>query len=166
MHRMNKKITNTCDRRRPRSTQPTACNAVREPFRRACVVAILHAIQQPQQQQQPSLFGQPQQQPQQSTGLFGSLAQPSTNLGGSTLFGNTQPGNSFLGLSNAGASTSNLFAPKTSLVQTQPQGDSAQAQFIGLVQKIEATAQAWDASSPQCRFQVSLITTCSTEWHF
>ena len=122
--------------------------------------------QQPQQQQQPSLFGQPQQQPQQSTGLFGSLAQPSTNLGGSTLFGNTQPGNSFLGLSNAGASTSNLFAPKTSLIQTQPQGDSAQAQFIGLVQKIEATAQAWDASSPQCRFQVSLITTCSTEWHF
>ena len=109
---------------------------------------------------------QQQQQPQQSTGLFGSLAQPSTNLGGSTLFGSTQPGNSFLGLSNAGASTSNLFAPKTSLIQTQPQGDSAQAQFIGLVQKIEATAQAWDASSPQCRFQVSLITTCSTEWHF
>lgn len=118
--------------------------------------------QQQQQQSAPSLFGQSNQQPQQQQqrppvfGGFPQAAQQSTNFSGSTLFGNNQPGGSLLGLSNAGASTSNVFAPRSSMMQTQSQGDSAQAQFTSLAQKIEVVTQAWDASSPQCRFQVRL----------
>ncbi|KAL5535281.1 PXA2 [Sanghuangporus sanghuang] len=116
---------------------------------------------QQQQQQQPmtSLFGQSTAQPQpQPTGLFSNFGQSTTNpapntTGGFGLLGSTQPGSSLMGAPNAGASTSGLFAGRTSLMQSQQQGDSAQAQFVNLVQRIEAVAQAWDPSSPQCRFQ-------------
>ncbi|KAL5495512.1 NUP57 [Sanghuangporus weigelae] len=116
---------------------------------------------QQQQQQQPttSLFGQSTAQAQsQPTGLFSNFGQSTTNsapntTGGFGLFGSSQPGSSLMGAPNAGTSTSGLFAGRTSLMQGQQQGDSAQAQFVNLVQRIEAVAQAWDPSSPQCRFE-------------
>lgn len=118
-----------------------------------------------QMQTQPgsTLFGQPAAtQPQAMAmqtggGLFGTFGQstaapaPSGGLG---LFGNTQPGSSLLGSTSGGMGTSSLFAPKTSFLQPQLREDSAQAQYINLMQRIEAVYQAWDPNSPQNRFQV------------
>ncbi|EJD04210.1 uncharacterized protein FOMMEDRAFT_121798 [Fomitiporia mediterranea MF3/22] len=113
--------------------------------------------QQPQQQPTTSLFGQPaaQAQVQPQTSLFGNLGQSTINppSGGLGLFGSNQPSSSLFGLPNTGASTSGLFAGRSSLRQSQQQADTAQAQFLNLVQRIEAVAQAWDPNSPQCRFQ-------------
>ncbi|PAV22212.1 nucleoporin nup44 [Pyrrhoderma noxium] len=101
-----------------------------------------------------SLFGQ-QSQPQQPS-LFGGLGQstpaaPATST--SSLFGSSQTGTSMFGLPNTSTTTSSIFAPKSSLIQTQSQSENAQAQYNTLVQRIDGIAQAWDSNNPNCRFQ-------------
>ncbi|KAI0340274.1 hypothetical protein BDW22DRAFT_1334651 [Trametopsis cervina] len=101
---------------------------------------------QPTQQQQPtnSLFSQSTQQPQQvSSSLFNSTNPQQ----GNSLFGTL--GTSTLGTSALGNS---LFASPTSVIPTQQHADP-QSQFSSLVQRIDSIKQAWDSSSPQCRFQ-------------
>ena len=103
-----------------------------------------------------SLFGAPQQQQQQQSGsLFGQQPKPAGLFGGSTL-GTSTLGATTLGGSTLG-STNNLFASKAA-VAPHPQQE-AQSQFAQLAQRIEATAQAWNPNSDQCRFQVSSGTT-------
>ncbi|KAF8128611.1 nucleoporin complex subunit 54-domain-containing protein [Boletus edulis] len=80
-----------------------------------------------------SLFGQPQpQQPQKPAGpLFGSTTQSSTT---GTLFGTStsRPSQSTLGAA---------------------QQQDPQSQFVALIQRIDAIAEAWNPYSPLCRFQ-------------
>ncbi|KAJ8700611.1 hypothetical protein PTI98_003624 [Pleurotus ostreatus] len=111
--------------------------------------------QQQQQQQQPAannIFGQPQQQGGQTS--FGSnlgqstIGNPTNSLFGGSNLGSSTLGN--LGQSNLGASSLLSRAP-SSTQQNQP--DSAQAQFAKLTAQIEAIANAWNSSSPECRFQ-------------
>ncbi|KII91613.1 hypothetical protein PLICRDRAFT_51753 [Plicaturopsis crispa FD-325 SS-3] len=98
--------------------------------------------QQQNQQQSGSLFGQP---PKPAGSLFGSVGQPATNTGGGGLFGNS------LAPSNA-ANPLLSSTSRGSVGPAQPQVD-AQSQFAQLTQRIEGIAQAWNSSSPQCRFQ-------------
>ncbi|EMD36850.1 hypothetical protein CERSUDRAFT_114774 [Gelatoporia subvermispora B] len=101
------------------------------------------------QQQGPgsSLFGQTQTQPAQGSSLFGSFGQTqnappgASNLGNSTFTGSTLLGQN-----------PNLFGSKAPTAPPPPQADP-QAQFTALMQRIESVAQAWNPSSPQCRFQ-------------
>ncbi|KLO18943.1 hypothetical protein SCHPADRAFT_95068 [Schizopora paradoxa] len=118
--------------------------------------------QKPATTTQPSLFGQPQPQPQQLAQQQPSFGQ-SLNTATTPAFGgfgsastSNQPlGSSLLGLSSLGAS-SNLLAPKATtglLPSQQSQADTAQGQFTNLVQRIEGIEQAWNSNSPNCRFQ-------------
>ena len=110
---------------------------------------------QQQQPQQNTLFGQQQPQQQQQGPLFGSLGQSSAP-GAGTLFGTGNLGASNLGGSSLSNTTVNLYGSRTPATQTlQP---DAHSQFIAILQRIEAIKLAWDASSPQCRFQVRSIT--------
>ncbi|KAG2159353.1 nucleoporin complex subunit 54-domain-containing protein [Suillus bovinus] len=86
----------------------------------------------------PSLFGQSQQKLAGS--LFGSVNQPapSTTTGG--LFGST-----------LGLPLSNSLLASRSAAPAQQQDH--QSQYAALEQKIQAIVQAWDPSSPACRFQ-------------
>ncbi|EKM57328.1 uncharacterized protein PHACADRAFT_255029 [Phanerochaete carnosa HHB-10118-sp] len=125
------------------------------------------STQQPNQPTTGSLFGQPTQQQQQQQqfqgSLFGNLNQPpATTTGG--FFGNSTLGASTLGISTLGASTlggtnvgapslgGSLLASRTTAIPLQQQQDP-QSQFIALIQRIEGVKQAWDSSSPHCRFQ-------------
>lgn len=107
--------------------------------------------QQPTQQTQPpqpatSLFGSsiPNQTVNQSQSLFGP--QSSTNKLGSGLLSSTF---------GSQASPTNLFGPRSSSSLQTP-SLSANSQ-VDIQQRIEAIAAAWDPSSPQCRFQVRLL---------
>lgn len=128
--------------------------------------------QQQQQQQQPApsggLFSQSSQnQPQQRPSLFGNLAQ-STNtlLGGSTLgtstLGTSTLGTSTLGPGSAqpagglGVSTNGLLSTRGAGVPAQQQAD-AHVQQAKLVQRMESIYNAWNPTSPQCRFQVRAL---------
>lgn len=110
-----------------------------------------------QQQQQPAannIFGQPQQQQGGQTSFGSNLGQstngnPTNSLLGGNNLGSSTLGN--LGQSNLGVSSLLSRAP-SSTPQNQP--DSAQAQFAKLTAQIEAIANAWNSSSPECRFQV------------
>lgn len=118
--------------------------------------SVGQSTQQQQQQQSATnnIFGQPQQQGGQTS--FGSnLGQSTTGNSTNSLFGGSNLGSSTLGnlgQSNLGASSLLSRAP-SSTQQNQP--DSAQAQFAKLTGQIEAIANAWNSSSPECRFQVS-----------
>ncbi|KAF9224896.1 hypothetical protein BS17DRAFT_779235 [Gyrodon lividus] len=99
-----------------------------------------------------SLFGQPAQQQQKPTGsLFGSTAQPS---GTGSLFGSTlAPPSLGTGLGSGsflGASTS---TPSSMTIGGTSQQQDPQSQFVALMQRIDAIAEAWNPNSPQCRFQ-------------
>ncbi|RDB17164.1 Nucleoporin nup44 [Hypsizygus marmoreus] len=114
--------------------------------------------QQPQQQQPATgLFGQPTQK-----SLFGNLGQPTTGtsplFGGGSTLGTSTLGTSALGGGQAGgfgASTlgsSNLLSTRGPAGPAQQQAD-AQSQHVKLLQRIEGVYNAWNANSPQCRFQ-------------
>jgi len=111
------------------------------------------------------LFGgqQQQQQQQQQTqpSAFGNFGQSLNPLQSTASTSNQPLGSSLLGVSNLGGSSS-LFAPKQSsntfLLSQNQQADSAQGQYVNLVQRIESIEQAWNANSPNCRFQVRSIT--------
>ena len=140
--------------------------------------------QQQQPQQQPSLFGGFGQSMAGNTAnanttttnpfgssLFGSAsttAAPSapatmtTNpFGASTsgsLFGQKPAGLGFGSSMGGGFGTSTFgggLGASAAASSSLQQSDSAQAQFASLVQRMEAIVQAWDPSSPACRFQVS-----------
>lgn len=87
----------------------------------------------------PSLFGQSQQQ-KPAGSLFGSVNQPAPSTATGGLFGST------LGLP---LSNSLLVSRSTAPAQQQ----DPQSQYAALEQKIQAIVQAWDSSSPACRFQ-------------
>ncbi|KAF8241135.1 hypothetical protein L208DRAFT_1229414 [Tricholoma matsutake] len=100
--------------------------------------------QQPQQQQAPapgSLFSQTSQNQQQRPSLFGNLGQSTTGLG--------QPAG---GLGGSALSTNSLLSTRGAGVPAQQQAD-AYAQQAKLVQGMESIYNAWNAASPQCRFQ-------------
>ena len=102
--------------------------------------------QQQQQQNQQLQFQQPQQpqqqqQQQQQRPLFGTTLNQPSLLTGST---------STLGAQNI---QNSLLSSRTTTLPAQQQHDT-QTQFALLTQKIEDIVQAWNASSPQCRFQV------------
>ncbi|KAG1752247.1 hypothetical protein EDB19DRAFT_1100046 [Suillus lakei] len=87
----------------------------------------------------PSLFGQSQQQ-KPAGSLFGSMNQPAQSTATGGLFGSTLG----LPLSNS------LLASRST---APPQQQDPQSQYAALEQKIQAIVQAWDPSSPACRFQ-------------
>ncbi|KAF5310355.1 hypothetical protein D9611_012026 [Ephemerocybe angulata] len=96
------------------------------------------------------LFGQQQQQQpqqQQQGGLFGQST--TTNAGASnSLFGSSTLGTSALGQAPPTLGTSNLLNGAQGLG-----GDANQNQYVTITAKIEAVYNAWNPSSPQCRFQ-------------
>lgn len=105
--------------------------------------------QQQQQQQQGSLFGSLNQPPAASSGgLFGTSTLGASTLGASTL-GAPTLGGTALGASSFGGG---LLASRATVIPVQQQQDP-QSQFVALAQRIEGVKQAWDPSSPQCRFQ-------------
>ncbi|KAG2040797.1 nucleoporin complex subunit 54-domain-containing protein [Suillus americanus] len=87
----------------------------------------------------PSLFGQSQQQ-KPAGSLFGSVNQPAPSTATGGLFGST-----------LGLPPSNSLLASRSTVPAQQQ--DPQSQYAALEQKIQAIVQAWDPSSPACRFQ-------------
>lgn len=87
----------------------------------------------------PSLFGQSQQQ-KPAGSLFGSLNQPAPNTATGGLFGST-----------LGLPLSNSLLASRNIAPAQQQ--DPQSQYTVLEQKIQAIVQAWDSSSPACRFQ-------------
>ncbi|KAG5644492.1 hypothetical protein DXG03_008319 [Asterophora parasitica] len=111
-----------------------------------------------------SLFGstlgqQQQQQPGATGGLF---SQPSQSQAKPSLFGSTNT-NSLFGAGNTSTLNASALGGQTgglgisaltrsSAGPAQQQAD-AQAQHARLLQRIEAVYNAWNPSSPQCRFQ-------------
>lgn len=114
--------------------------------------------QQPQQQQAPapgSLFSQTSQNQQQRPSLFGNLGQSTlggSTLGTSTLGTSTGLGQPAGGLGGSALSTNSLLSTRGAGVPAQQQAD-AYAQQAKLVQGMESIYNAWNAASPQCRFQ-------------
>jgi nuclear pore complex protein Nup54 len=115
--------------------------------------------QQPQQQQQQpvasgGLF--PQNQPQPPS-LFGNLGQSiNAPSGGSTMGTSTFNGGfgqSAGGLGASALSANSLLSTRGAGPPAQQQAD-AQAQQEKLMQRMESIYNAWNATSPQCRFQV------------
>ncbi|KAG8216116.1 nucleoporin complex subunit 54-domain-containing protein [Butyriboletus roseoflavus] len=99
------------------------------------------------------LFGQPaQQQPQKLAGsLFGSTTQPSTT---GTLFGSNLAAPAW----GTGLGTGSILGTSTSRSSQSTLGATAQQQdpqnqFVALVQRIDAIAEAWNPNSSLCRFQ-------------
>ncbi|GJE93078.1 nucleoporin complex subunit 54-domain-containing protein [Phanerochaete sordida] len=104
------------------------------------------------QQNQPatnSLFGQATQQQQLQGSLFSNFSQPSGGLFGGSTLGMSTLGGTTLGASSLGGG---LLASRATGIPVQQQQDP-QSQFAALAQRIEGVKQAWDPSSPQCRFQ-------------
>ncbi|THH32835.1 hypothetical protein EUX98_g1332 [Antrodiella citrinella] len=100
-------------------------------------------------QQKSGGFGQTQTQPQQGS-LFGGPT--SGNLfGGSTLGSSTLGVSTLGGLRPLNGSTNNLLASRANAMSQQQQ--DPQSQYAALMQRIEAIAQAWNSSSPNCQFQ-------------
>ncbi|KAK0469240.1 nucleoporin complex subunit 54-domain-containing protein [Desarmillaria tabescens] len=105
--------------------------------------------------------------PTTNTNIFGTTSTSTNPMFGSST--NTTLGNSTLGTSALGGSTlgTNAFGARPQLQSTlgansllkstapasQQQLVDAQTQFAKLSQKIESIANAWNPSSPQCRFQ-------------
>jgi nuclear pore complex protein Nup54 len=126
--------------------------------------------QQQQQQEQPAalggIFSQTSQNQQQRPSLFGNLGQ-STNppLGGSIMgstLGTGMPGaglgQPMGGLGASTFSTNSLLSTRGAGVPAQ-QAD-AHAQQAKLMQRMEGIFNAWNAASPQCRFQVRVCFVC------
>ncbi|KAH0831242.1 nucleoporin complex subunit 54-domain-containing protein [Lanmaoa asiatica] len=93
-----------------------------------------------------SLFGQPmQQQPQKPAGsFFGSTIQPSTT---GTLFGSTLATPTL----GAGLGTGSILGNSTSRSSQSTltaQQQDPQSQFMALMQRIDAIAEAWNPNSP------------------
>ncbi|KAG7451627.1 uncharacterized protein BT62DRAFT_927358 [Guyanagaster necrorhizus] len=105
--------------------------------------------------------------PTTNTNIFGTTSTSANPMFGSstnTTLGNSAFGTSALGGSTLGTSAfgaqpqqqstlgANSLLKSTAPASQQQQVD-AQAQFAKLSQKIELIANAWNPSSPQCRFQ-------------
>ncbi|KAI0922755.1 hypothetical protein AcV5_009647 [Taiwanofungus camphoratus] len=99
-----------------------------------------------QNQQPGSMLGQPPPQQRQGS-LFGNLGQSST-ASGDTLHRSNTLGRSTL----FGSTANNLLSSRATVASGYQQAD-AQSQFTSLNQRIEDIAQAWDPTSPRCRFQ-------------
>jgi len=120
--------------------------------------------QQQQQQQQPSLFNGLGQSTSNTNPLFGAgntstlntSALGSSPLGMGALSGGLGQSGGLGGLVSSTLTTNSLLSSRTPAVPAQLQAD-AQSQFSKLAQKIYVIAQAWDSSSPQCRFQVCIL---------
>ncbi|KAG9308318.1 hypothetical protein JVU11DRAFT_12082 [Chiua virens] len=100
----------------------------------------------------PSIFGQTAQaQAQKPAGsLFGSTTHPPTT---GTLFGSTLAAPSL----GAGLGAGSILGTSTSRSSpSTPQQQDPQSQFVVLMQRIDAIAEAWNPNSPQCRFQVNI----------
>lgn len=114
-------------------------------------------------QQQPaqstSLFGQPQQQQQQqSGGLFGGQQNNSLTV---SQLGQPKPAQSFFGAPQQQQQQQNgqsQFGGYNSLAASQqPPPPPLKPEDLPVEQRIELIKNAWDPSSPSCRFKVCLL---------
>ncbi|KAG6330896.1 hypothetical protein ID866_8196, partial [Astraeus odoratus] len=102
----------------------------------------------------PSLFGQSTQTPQPATSLFGQAqAKPAGSLFGSTAQPSTTGGLFGSTIAPPVVTSSSLLGLRPSQTSSIQQQSDPQSQFAALTQRIDAIAEAWNANSPQCRFQ-------------
>lgn len=98
-----------------------------------------------------SLFGSTTAQQPLTASIFGASTATQPQQAQSSLFGQSTGG---LGGTGGGLLSSTLSAStlRTSLGSSQLNSDPG-AQYAALTQRIEGIKNAWDATSPQCKFQ-------------